>query len=174
MLESNPKISQIAKWPRRQSNHKLFSQIGNWPTSQSILDLTNVYQSNPEINLIFRIFEELFFFRIIFSVSVLSWSHHDEFRKAFDQAIKNLSEEKGPSSVLISRETYNAIVERLTEIANSRERKSNRKIIVSWTGMSCTPYYEMLRKNFERRGHDLASADPLSYTTNPEETWRIG
>ena len=34
----------------------------------------------------------------------------DEFRQAFDEKIKNLSEEKGLSTVLISRTTINAIV----------------------------------------------------------------
>ena len=68
------------------------------------------------------------FFSLPFSViSSVIMQSLDEFRKAFNEAIKNLSEEKGLSSVLISRESYNAIVERLTEIANSPGEKKSSK-----------------------------------------------
>ena len=51
----------------------------------------------------------------------------DEFRQAFDEKIKNLSEEKGLSTVLISRTTFNAIVKRLTEISTSSGEKKTSK-----------------------------------------------
>ena len=52
----------------------------------------------------------------------------DEFRQAFDEKIKNLSEEKGLSTVLISRTTFNAIVKRLTEISTSSGEKKTYRI----------------------------------------------
>ena len=51
----------------------------------------------------------------------------EDFRRAFDAAVQNLSLEKGSSTFLLSRKQYDEIVQRITELNNSADEKKTSK-----------------------------------------------